>query len=459
MAVNAVTNLNLGKALQIAYSEGIKQQLSTEFAEFDMIMQRRGKKTAARSYNFAVMTTLNPRSVGVLNVGTSNNPLPVGHQPTMAEGSAVFKQYAATTTIEMDLWKRAMESPEKYFEPFAASLESTQHSLKRRIAADVHQDGTGVLGTVASTAVSGGMLVVTLSTSDTARGFVSWNERDDKVRVYDDTGVTSQAPTVSSGTFSYFVTYDVDRAAGTVTLQAFDSSDTALTVTAANAVGAGDLIYRFNQPSRPNLSATVTADYGTLTDNMVGFEGLFGPIPGSSRIVHGLTYGSGVRVTNTSAGGASLDANSHLHACLDSLFINVGSSYQWSRAVASPEAIKTLIDSRETDRRFVSVDDKTRGASGFAYKHPTGGEVSLYATEFCRKDRIWLLPEAKGDGKKVIEFLTTDFEPIDIGYGVNHLGHSTSANTHVSAIRQYMLGHGVLISNHPVAVGVIHAFV
>jgi len=71
-----------------------------------------------------------------------------------------------------------------------------------------------------------------------------------------------------------------------------------LTVTAANAIGVGDLLYKAGQNAQltlPDLSSTVSADYGTLTVVAPGLETLSAA---DGRLVHGvLRCGAEEKVT------------------------------------------------------------------------------------------------------------------------------------------------------------------
>jgi hypothetical protein len=146
-----------------------------------------------------------------------------------------------------------------------------------------------------------------------------------------------------------------------------------------------------------------------------------------------------------------------IQKCMDRTKVNVGQDrYRWKMMSMAPETQASLIESRETDRRFQTVEDNKRGVKYFAYVHGND-TLECYTTEYCPPKRIYILPETKA-GEKVIEFHGSDFETVK-GQGMDdfHLKPASGGgfqNTMVS----YLQAIGVLIAKHPAAVGVIHNF-
>lgn len=444
MAVSNIdVSTNLGKLLQIAFSEGVRNQISEDFRDWEQIKMNRVGEADGRELRFIFERSYGPAAIQYRGTGTAS--FPASQQATTSEHTAIYKEIDATIELEYNLWNRARKSPSKYAEPLALEVQAKTIASKRRLAIDLFGDGTGVVGTASSIADSSGNAetVVTLNTADTARGFIGWFEFGDLLLAKTTAGAAQTAPTVT-GTFYAWRVKSKARRTDAVTLEAVDSSGAVLPLTASN-IAATNVFYRVGQPTFPDLTAiTGTTDYGTLTEVIAGLESL---VSNDARTMHGIRM--------TGATGASvLDANaeaidtSHVHEAMSNAKIAVGQSkYKWKKLCMAPEVHKAFIESRETDRRFQTVEDNKRGTKYFAYVH---GEDTLecYESEFVPKKRIYALPEQKS-GQKVIEFYGTDFEPVKAGDMSEFHLKPASGGGHQRSMVSYMEALGVLINKHP----------
>lgn len=448
MAFSNIDNLQLGKFLQIVFSNGVHGQISEDFRDWEYVKRMRTGNPQGREIRFLFQNTLGPGAVQYRNPNFSS-PFPTAQQSSVTEHSAVYKELNATVEIEYNLWKRAQLSPQKYAEPLAREMQSKMIALKRRLAADMYGDGTGVIGTasaVVDTTGAGGSALVTLSSSSSARGHIGFFEYGDLLLNRNADG-TADNPTVGSGTFYAWRVKSKNRRANQVTLEAVDSSGTVLSLT-ASSIDSGDLFYRVGQPTIPDLSATVTSDYGTLTEVIAGLESL---VSNDGRIIHGITMSGASAGTVVDCGGAAIDV-SFVQQMMDDAKINVGQSqYSWKMLAMAPEGHAAFIESRETDRRFQTIDDNKRGVKVFAYVHGND-TLETYTSEYCPKARMYALPEAKA-GDKVLEFHGTDFTPVKVQGGDEFHLKPSSLGGHERKISSYMEGMGVLICNRPAAIG------
>jgi hypothetical protein len=143
---------------------------------------------------------------------------------------------------------------------------------------------------------------------------------------------------------------------------------------------------------------------------------------------------------------------------MDTVKVNVGQDqYRWAKMCMSPENHAKLINSRETDRRFNSVEDAKRGIRYFAYQHGNDS-VEAYTSEFVSKKRIIGLPETKS-GKKVMEYYGSDYKPIKLPGSGEFMLKPASGGGHVNTVVSYLHGILVYICKHPAAVWTIHNFV
>ena len=446
-----IDTLNLGKILQIAFSDGVRNQISTDFRDFEYIKRAKVSGSLPRELRFMFQTSLGAAAIQYANAGAGAGRLfPNSQQVKIQENTAIMKELQATIELEYNLFDRARKSPEKYAEPLAIEIDSKMSAAKRRLAADLYGDGTGVVGTIASVAISSGKAVVTLSSSNTAKGHVGFFEYYDLLVHKVAAGTAGTAPTVASGTFAQWSVLDKDRTANTVTLEAQDSSGNALTVNSW-APAAGEVFYRYGQPSFPNLS-TIT-DYSTGTDIIAGLESL---TANDGRIVHNITMSGPTGGSRYDAGGNPLDVK-HIQKLLDQVKLAVGQDrYRWKALTMAPESHASLIESRETDRRFQTVEDNKRGVKFFAYVH--GNDVlECVTSEYVPQNRIYCMPETKA-GEKVLEFHGSDFETVK-GQDMSDFHLKVGGSGYTNAMVSYLLSTGVFICRHPKAIGVINNFV
>lgn len=417
-----------------------------------MVARLRESNSVARERRFLFQTSFGPAAIQYRNPGTTNRVFPTAQQASIGEKSAKYKEINATIELEYNLWDRARKSPEKYAEPLAFEIDSKTSASKRRIAADFYADGTGVIGTVLTavdTTGAGGSVLITLSSSDTARGHVGYFEYGDLLLNYNTNG-TIDSPTVV-GTFYAWRVDTKDRALNTVRLSAVDATGTVLSLT-ASSIDPTDVLYRVGQPTIPDLTAPVT-DYGTLTEVIPGLESL---AAADGRVIHGITMSGATAGTQIDAGANPIDVK-YIQKCLDSVKVAVGQDrYKWKMMSMAPETHASLIESRETDRRFQTVQDNKRGTTFFAYVHGND-TVETYSSEYVPMKRLYMLPEAKSS-EKVLQFWGTDFETVKgQGMGDWHL-KPASGGGHVATMASYLQAIGTMVCMHPASIGVVHNF-
>lgn len=445
MAYSNISNLDLGTLLQIKYAQGIRQQLAQSFAEWEMIRQMRIAGPSGKQLNFMLQTGRGPAGVQWRNPGEVYS-FPQAQAATVQEGSALFKELVTTATLPLHLWEQAKRSPEKYGEPLAMEIESKSQAAQRQVASILFGDGTGVVGTVASIVdvPASGEVNITVSATTAARGFIGNFEEGDILTPRQPNG-TLRAPTVT-GTFYGWRIKRKTRSTNVVVVEPINSSGTVLAFTLSNLV-AGDLCYRVGQPSIPDLSGAVASDYGSLSEVIVGLEALSA---NDGRLVHGITMSGVTGGSVYDCAAAAIDVF-HLHEALDAAKIRTGRGiYKYSKVVSSPEAIRSLIEGRETDRRFQSIQDNKRGVQAFGYVHENDTLI-FSPSEFCPKQRMYALPEGGAKGK-VLEFHATDFAPVRaVSGGENFLGIDSSGN-YKSEVQQFHRMSGTLIGTHAAAI-------
>lgn len=456
MAFNNIDNLNLGNLLQIVFSNGVRNQISQDFRDFEMIKRAKVSSSVARELRFMFQSAFGTSAIQYRDPGTSGRSFPAAQQATVREYTAKFKEINATIELEYNLWDRARKSPEKYAEPLALEIDSKASAAKRRLANDLYADGTGVVGTVASAAVTSpasNQLTFSLSTANAARGHVGSFEYGDILLLKANAGGASALDT-SLGTEPAFWRVEQKlRETNQVQLTGLDSTLAPVATITAISVQptAGDVFYRYGQPTIPNLGSI--SDYGTVTEVIAGLESL---VAGDGRTIHGITMSGPTSGSRIDAGANPIDVK-YIQKAMDKVKINVGQDrYKWKMMMMAPETHASLIESRETDRRFTTVEDNKRGVKFFAYVHGND-TLECNFSEYVPPKRLYILPETKA-GEKVIEFHGSDFETVKAdGMGDFHL-KPASGGSYVNTMVSFLQSIGVMICKHPASIAVIENF-
>ena len=169
------------------------------------------------------------------------------------------------------------------------------------------------------------------------------------------------------------------------------------------------------------------------------------------RIIHEIVMSGATGSTIKDCGGSAIDVT-FLQQGLSQVKTAVGQGrYKYSSLLCAPEMLDSLIEGRETDRRFNSVEDATRGVRKFIYQHAEDA-VEFVTSEFCKKTEAYALPSGKGEESKCVEFIGTDFKAVEVpGSSSKFHIRPTSGGGHEKKLVSYMFGLGVLVNQHPKA--------
>ena len=455
MAFSNIDNQQLGKFLQIAFAEGIRNQISNDYRDWEYIQRERVSDPQGRELRWFIQKSLGPSAVQYRNPNFTA-AFPSAQQISTQELTAVFKEIDATIEIEYNMWKRAQKSGNvRYAEPLMVEIESKLTATKRQLSKDLYGDGTGVLGQLlASSAVESGNVRFQLSTANTARGHVGFFEFDEICVLKTNAGGTSGFDSDLGTEPAYWKVVSRRRLDNTVLMQPLDSSLAALSISSISTdVTAGDVFYKYEQPTFPDLSSI--SDYATVTEVIAGLESLTAD---DGRTVHGNTHSGSTGGTRFDASAVQIDV-SHIEAVMNDLKIAVGEgAYRWPMACMAPETRSVFIETRESDRRFNSWEDSKRGVRVFGYQHEDDS-IEFKSSEYCPKTRIYMMPEAKASQGRVLEYHGTDFEPVQTEGGDKFHLKPASTGGYERRIQTFLEGYGVLINKHPAACGVIDNFI
>lgn len=459
---NPILDFNLGAFIQIYYSKGIRDQISMDFREFEMIQRLKDGNPDGREMNFMFKLGRGPASTQYAAI--TDYGFAKGQQSSVAEYTAEYQQILSTVEFDYNLWNQAKKNPNVYGDFLAEELKDKVLNQKRQLCKDFYGDGTGVLGETSAAAdktdILTGKAVITLKTDSTAGGHVGFFEYDDLVVAADEDG-TLRTPSTDgtfSSTFYAWRVDSLDRAANTVTLVAVNSDYQTITVSGGTVAGsdsgiaADDFIYRVGlDASAARVDRTSISDYG----KQLVIPGLESLAASDGRIVHGIAMTGRTGATEVDGGAATLGLDS-IETALNNVKVRCGeNAYSYKIMSAAPETHSFLINERDDRRRFNTVDDTKRGGRVFGYQHRSDF-LEMASTEFVPKNRIWMLPEAK-TGDKVLCSKMTDFETDKVN-DTTEFRWAVEGGQRVKKIQTSMTARGTLVCKHPASIAVIKNF-
>ena len=466
MAVNQIDNAAaLGKLLQIIYSNGVVNQLSEDFRDWDAVTKLRVSEEAARSVNFTLQTGYGPRSTGWSRQGVGAN-FKASQQSNTSEKSAGFNQMDSTIELEYDLWTRAMGTPAKYAEPLALEINNKSIIQKRLMSGAFHLDGTGLLGITAAAApvkesLANSFLVKVSFDGVSGADATGYEGGGSRYAEYQDghvfCSIDGSIASLASGVV--FEVAQKDRQSDTVSYRVLDSAGQPLNEVGVDAVisamaTTAFYVYRENQPTRPDLSSGIIplGEVNNIAEVMPGVESLFA---NDGRLLNGIEMAGATAGTHFDCAGNPVDIR-QIDEGLSNLKVIVGQGkYKYNQLLSTPEGRSALIDSQEQDRRLQTVEDSKRGFRTFAYIH-NEDTLELATSEYCRKNTMWAMPQG-GEKSGVIELHGKDFKPVQVGSQDTFLG--LSGGNHAQKVNKYMLGYMALLTKHPAATLKIKNFI
>jgi hypothetical protein len=446
-----VGNIDIGKFLKIYSTNGVYNNLSEASEMWKMWMKLKARDPGGREVKYLLRTGYGPAAVQSLPAGSSGD-YPTGQRSDLVEGTAQYKEFGLTVNIPRNLLNKTGNDLLQYADPITEEMDAKSIAAARVMSAETQGDGSGAIGVISGApTISSGRLIVSLSTTsaNAGRSHVGWFMEQDWLKCASTAGA-AQTPTVGAGTFDHFRVESRDDDADTITISARDSSDTELTITALNNVGDTDLLYRYGTTPQ-DLTAISTNDYNTLSECLVGLESL---LAADGRKVNGVTHSGAVSGTRRSVGGNAIDS-SDFQKVLSTAKRRAGRGrYKYKYAWMFDTVYDALVESRETDRRFQSVEDGARGVKKLGYQH-ANDFVEFMPDEFVSKQRIWILPESK----EVLELHGKDFQMVEPNPGQKfHLKTSSTGAGHSRQMQAYMEGSAVVIVKHAAACAVIENF-
>ena len=450
--INNIDQLDLGSFLQTIFDKGIYHQTSRDYSDWDMIKMHKVAINPGRSFDFQLSTSLAPGSTQRRDPGRPNKKFPKGFTIAHQEYSAKFKEIQSTIELQGSVLERASETVEKYADVWATQAQLSLDGARRVMSAELYQDGTGALGHVSAQATPDGNGDILVQLKDSNRNasdnanygisYAGWFLLDDIILPLNRDGSTA-SPLAGA---AFLQVPDIDELNGTVKFRGLDANFAEVNIT--TAPDADEVLYRFDQEIFVDFGASSTNDFGDVSTPIVGFESLCAD---DGRLVHGMTMSGALKGSRVDALGQSIDVK-FIEKALNLGKRRVGpDAKDWKSMRTSYQTRSALIESKEADRRFVAVTDNTRGSAEFNYVHGKS-QLRLTTSEFVPEDVIWMLPEEKGTGEKVMCYVGDEMKVAKYGNMADfHYKRDGDGNT-LDVVEQYLRGNNLLLCKHPASV-------
>ena len=450
-AVDQIENIDIHQFLKIYQMNGFTRNLSENSDMWQYISKLKEMDPTARYLKYLLIDELGYGAVQP--VAADGGAYPAARRSNLQEASARYKEWAWTVDVPRVLENKTGSDLMQYAKPLATELDNKQIAYARLKCIELQGDGTGAIGiATAVPTVSSGKLVVTISntSANAGRSSIRWFQEGDLVRAYgpDASTVTYDGTLVAA----YYKITNVDEDNYQVTLQGYNSSNVAVTADGSNTLAAADVIYRLGVTANDLGDYDGTTDESeNLSENMVGLEGL---LNAGGSLVHGIARTGAIKGTRRDLGGVTIDTI-HFQRALSKLKVKAGKGrYTYPNAFMNDKTYDTLVEAREVDRRFHSIEDTDRGVKGIGYVHGRD-KVEFMPDEFVHEQRIWILPQGKG----ALCYAGSDPKQVKPnGNDPFHLTTSTSGAGYGRDQQTFFEQTGVLLTKHPAACGVIENF-
>ena len=447
--------LDISGFLKIYQMNGFTRNLSENSDMWSHFTKLKEMDPQAKLLKYLLLTELGYGAVQAMSPdGTSAYPKARRSKPVEAE--ARYKEWSWTVDVPRVLENKTGSELMQYAKPLATELDSKQIAFARLKCVELQGDGTGIHGVVAAEPVVVPVaeankdqlkVVIKSNTENAGRSWIRWFQEGDLFYI---AAPDKTARQQIAG--DYYKVAEVIESESAIVFDVFGSNDVQKDAAIAS-IAEDDTIRRIGT-SAVDVSSSITSEYESLSEVMVGLEALLGD---SNELVHGTNRTGALKGTRKSLGGVAIDSK-HFQQILSRLKVNAGKGrYKYPSAFMSDLTYDALVEARETDRRFHSIEDTDRGVKGIGYVHGKD-RVEFMPDEFVHGQRIWILPE----GKDALCYIGKDPQQVKPnGNDAFHLNIVTGVNSgsgYGSTMQTFFEQTGVLLSKHPAACGVLEDF-
>ena len=463
MTTPAIQSALLGTNLQIRFDKGYTDLINNDVEDMIVIDAMKQEAGAVnRSFTFAVKSARKVSNAQMVAVGKNEQAFIDGEGIDISEKFAQPKEINVACQFEQAVFERAKKDPSLvYGDVMSMTIEDSVVSSKETIIREYVGDGTGALASVASAAVSGGKVVLTLNNTSDKIGSIYWLLESMKIRLADASG-NEDLPTLSAGTCDYLVVDSIDFESLKISCSAITTTGSVGSASAVGDIDANSILYPESDKAANGgamLDRTAITDYGYLL-HMPGRQILAND---SGLTVNGVT-GSGVFAgTQKDAAGATL-----FYTMFNDL-LQLGNRRNGRSAIDYKTlqcSFKTLnhITNLEQGNLVIQTLDNERGGKSWFYVRGNQ-RLELIEGRFCPDYEVWAEPVSKM--QKVspsetsgapLQFLFTGFDYIRDPETGAAFRYKVKDGQRLKTVEAHLQGFGTFVARQPSAILRLHGF-
>ncbi len=468
MAINAVTNKDLGISLWVFFQAGFTSLVNNDLKDFnslEAVVDASG--AAAREVRFALEPARPVSNAQMRDPGAKGAAFINGDAENIVEKIATAKQLDVVGEFDHDVFARCQMDPSQiYVGPMGKTLDNLMINAKENLLLQYYADGSGAvatLGAVGSATVSGGKMTWPISNVNTTPGSIYWLRENAKLVAYT-AGGSVHVPTVSSGTPSYLKVDSIDHTAKTATFTCYDASGVLLTITAVSTITTGDILYNASDVNEGGVfNRSAISDYGDLL-YMPGLQSL-GAADG--RTVNDVVLGGVYAGSSIDKASASLFFTD-IGALMAKIDRRCGEGkYDYELGKCSFDTWNYLVNLDEGSKFLKPVVEQSpngRGEKKYMYFH-NDKAIQVVGRRFVPDYDMWFEPKLMNpmapagvtkDGPIMFKF--TGFDYIKLPNSSEIFREKISGGNRLKTIQTHMQTFGTFVATQNAAIGRLTGF-
>lgn len=473
MAIDAVTNKQLGITLWIHFQNGFTSLVNNDakdFASLEALVDSSG--AASREVRFALQPARPVSNAQMRNPGARNSAFISGEEDTIVEKTALAKQLDVVGEFDYDVYMRAEQDPTQvYVGPMGMAVDNLMFNAKEHLLIQYYGAGDGKQAEVAATPTvivnSGSLDLMTVAIGNTyAHDGTIYNLREGQKIVFYSTAGAAHVPGASSGTVTYCKVESIINTGATksINVSGWSSADVQLNLNSVGAIVITDLIY--NQSDVANGAHFTDASYTDYGAELY-MPGLRSLAASDARVCNGVTMSGVYAGSEVNLSGANLHFTD-----LGSLFAKINrrvaeGKYDYPQLKCSFDVWNYLVNLDEGSKYLKPVVEQSpngRGEKKYMYYH-NDIAAALVGRRFVADTDIWAepklmdsmsVPGVTKDGPIMFKFTGFDYvkEP-----GSNEIFRfKILSGNRVKVVQTHMQTFGTFVATQSAGIGRVSNF-
>jgi len=475
MAIDAVTNKQLGITLWIHFQSGFTSLVNNDvkdFASLEAVVDASG--AAARQVNFALQPARPVSNAQMRNPGAKNSAFISGEEDTIVEKTATAKQMDVVGEFDYDVYMRAEQDPSQiYVGPMGMAVDNLMFNAKEHMLIQYYGDGSGAQAQLHSTPSLTVVNVGSLDEMSFVIGNTSaylgtiYNIREEQKLVAYHIDGTAHAPSVTAGTVAYLKVTSVVNSGATKTVQvaAYSAADVKLDITAATTVAASDVLYNYSDVANGGVfNRSAITDFGGL----LYMPGLRALSAADGSVCNGVTLSGAYAGSELDIGGSTNLYFTDLGKLFSKINRRVAEGkYDYPQLKCSFDTWNYLVNLDEGSKFLKPVVEQSpngRGEKKYMYYH-NDIACAVVGRRFVADSDIWAEPKLM-DSMSVpgvtkegpIMFKFTGFDYVKEPGSSDIFRFKISSAGRLKVVQTHMQTFGTFVATQSAAIGRIKGF-